>query len=83
MRFVSAGHSDAGAPLPLDDPLAERLRALTVRATTPEAVVDALLGVREVFGDDLPAQPVLRALLVEALADLTRHGAAATARAWA
>lgn len=38
----------------------------------PPAVVDALLGVRSVFGDDLPDNEVFRALLTDHVARLTR-----------
>ena len=39
-------------------------------ATDPTVVVDRLLGVREVFGDDLPASDVFRDLLVTHLKEL-------------
>jgi fructuronate reductase len=77
MRFVSAGTSDAGRPLPLDDPLADRLRAAVAGRTTPGGVVDALLGLPEVFGTDLRDDDGLRRLLTEALQALTEGGAAA------
>jgi fructuronate reductase len=80
LRFVSAGESDAGRPLPLDDPLADRLRAAVAGRTEPAAVADALLGLPEVFGDDLPADPRFRALVTDSLTTLTRAGAAAAAR---
>lgn len=80
MRFVSAGQDEAGRPLPLDDPLADRLRAATAGAATPAAVADALLGLPEVFGTELPADARFRALVTDALTTLTRAGAAAAAR---
>jgi fructuronate reductase len=75
MRFVWAGASDAGRPLPLDDPLADRLRAAVAGAGSPDDVVDALLGVSAVFGTDLRDDDVLRRLLTEALGALTAGGA--------
>jgi fructuronate reductase len=54
--------------------MADRLRSLTARATSPAATVDALLTVREVFGEDLPHDPVFRALVTEALTALARDG---------
>jgi hypothetical protein len=42
--------------------------------------MDALLGIREVFGDDLPADGTFRALTEEALVTLTRSGAAVAVR---
>jgi fructuronate reductase len=80
MRFVSTGADDEGRPLPLDDPLADRLRAATAGAARPEEVVDALLGVPEVFGTDLRDDAGLRALLADDLRDLGRAGAAAVVR---
>jgi fructuronate reductase len=80
MRFVSTGADDEGRPLPLEDPLADRLRAATAGAARPEEVVDALLGVPEVFGTDLRDDAGLRALLADDLRDLGRTGAAAVVR---
>ncbi|MCU4186883.1 mannitol dehydrogenase family protein [Acidiferrimicrobium sp. IK] len=81
MRFVAAGRSDDGRPLPLDDPLAQLLRDRVGEAGSARAVADALLGVEEVFGPDLGRDPAFRSLVTEALADVTRHGAAETVRA--
>jgi fructuronate reductase len=50
----------------LDDPMAGRLRTAVVGAS-PEQVVDRLLAIREIFGDDLRDDPVVRDLLVDAL----------------
>lgn len=80
MRYVSAGSADTGAPLAVDDPLADRLQELTAGASTPAAVADALLSVQEVFGTELPADPVFRELVVDQLTALTRAGAAAAVR---
>jgi fructuronate reductase len=83
MRFVSTGASDAGRPLPLDDPLADRLRAAVAGASRPADVVDALLAVRDVFGTDLADDDDLRRLLTEALRTLAESGAAAAVGALA
>jgi fructuronate reductase len=48
MRYVG-GIDEKGEPIEVKDPLAERLRALSGQAGTPEEKVAALLGVREVF----------------------------------
>ena len=77
MWFVATGASEAGRPLPLDDPLADRLRAAVAAASRPADVVDALLAVRDVFGTDLADDDVLRQLLTDALSALTDGGAAA------
>lgn len=70
MAYVAVGRTRDGAPLPLDDPLAERLRAATAGAHGPRAVTDALLGVSEVFPPDLAADPVLHDGLVDDLGRL-------------
>lgn len=54
----------------LDDPMADRLRA-AVAGAAPEQVVDRLLAVTEVFGDDLREDGVVRDLLVDALQRIT------------
>jgi fructuronate reductase len=74
MRFVQ-GESDAGQPLPLDDPLAERIRkALSAGKSTPEGVVDALFGLTEVFPAELAADDTMRELVAGWLGALERHG---------
>jgi fructuronate reductase len=77
MRFVWAGADETGRPLPLDDPMADRLRAAVAGAGDPVAVVDALLSVPEVFGADLREDTTVRRLLIDALRTLTRAGARA------
>jgi fructuronate reductase len=67
MAYVAVRHDRHGRPLPLDDPLADRLEEAVSGATGPAAVVDALLAVREVFGDDLPDSEPFRAGLVDQL----------------
>jgi fructuronate reductase len=79
MRYVSAGRSDTGQPLPLDDPLADRLRSAADGAEGPQAVVDALLAVPEVFGTDLREDATVRRLLIQSLRTLTDQGAIAAA----
>ncbi|WP_299033312.1 mannitol dehydrogenase family protein [uncultured Pseudokineococcus sp.] len=80
MRWVSAGRTDDGRPVHVDDPLAERLQQLTAGAQDPAAVVDALLGLEEVFGRELPADPVFRELVLDALTALSRGGVAEAVR---
>jgi fructuronate reductase len=77
MRYVWTCRTEQGAPLPVDDPLADRLAELTAQADTPEAAVDALLSLEEVFGEDLPANERFRALLTENLEALAKGGVAA------
>jgi fructuronate reductase len=63
--------------LPLDDPMADRLRGAVTGAGDPAAVVDALLSVPEVFGTDLREDTAVRRLLTGALRTLTTAGARA------
>ncbi|AEV86267.1 mannitol dehydrogenase [Actinoplanes sp. SE50] len=78
MRFAR-GYADDGTALPLDDPLAGRIRAVVSAAPdTPAGLVDALLGVTEVFPAALAFDTALRAELIRWSGELARHGAAAT-----
>jgi fructuronate reductase len=80
MRFV-AGRTDDGRPLPLDDPLADPIRtALARRAATPADTVDALFGLRSVFPAEFAEDPVVRRLVADWLAVLTRHGVSGVLR---
>ena len=81
MRFVSSGASDNGVPLGLDAPLAGRLRSVLATASSPTAIVSALLSLREIFPADLAGDGTFRALLTEALDALSRFGAAQAAGA--
>ena len=64
------------------DPLSERLRRLVGEAgLSAERLAPALLGVREIFADDLPRDPRFAAPVTAALGSLIARGAAATVRA--
>jgi fructuronate reductase len=77
MRCI-AGHDDAGLPVSIDDELGEQLRARIVAvATDPSALVDRLLEIPEVFGQDLPRDKELRQDLRNAVALVQRLGARA------
>ncbi len=65
MVYVARGTTRDGRPLPLDDPLAEGLRLAVAGRSTAVGIVDGLLTVRQVFGDDLGANALFRALLVD------------------
>lgn len=54
MRYVG-GVDEHGRVIDVRDPMAERLRAVSDSADTPEGKVAALLGVRDVFAADLAA----------------------------
>ncbi|GAA0529836.1 mannitol dehydrogenase family protein [Paractinoplanes ferrugineus] len=78
MRFAR-GTTDDGRPLPLDDPLADRIRQrLAAAEPTPAGTVDALLGLDTIFSPELAADETIRQLLVEWLTDLDKHGVEAT-----
>jgi fructuronate reductase len=81
MRWVWAAHTDDGAPRVLDDPLAPALCAAVGAASSAADVVDRLLRVPEVFGDDLRDDRAVRALLTDALERLAADGALGAATA--
>lgn len=81
MRYVTAGRSESDAALPVDDPLAGRIAAVTAGAGSPSAVCDALLGLSEIFGDDLSDEPRFRGLVLDGLERLTGGGVATAVRA--
>jgi fructuronate reductase len=83
MRYV-AGTDEAGRPIDVRDPLAADLAAIARQAgPAADRLAPALLGVRAVFGDDLPDHPGFRAAVTRALDMLIRRGAKATAAAYA
>jgi fructuronate reductase len=72
MAYVAAGRDAAGRPLPLDDPLADRLAAA---AAGPVAgLAERMLAVDEVFDAELRDSAVLRELLDEHLGRLLPTG---------
>jgi fructuronate reductase len=77
MRYIG-GTDEAGEPIDVRDPLAERLRALCDGATDPAARVAALLSVREVFPQALASSPAFRDAVTEASLLLARQGARAS-----
>jgi fructuronate reductase len=78
IRYVSAGASELGTDLPLDDPLSGRLRSLADGAgPSPSAVVAAFLTLGEVFPPELAEDGSFRRLLTDALDVLVCHGAEA------
>jgi fructuronate reductase len=80
MRFVSARRSDTGRPLTVDDPLAGEIGDRLRGREDPEHVVDTLLGMNQVFDEELAADAMWRDLLIDHLDALTRDGAERTAR---
>jgi fructuronate reductase len=76
------GLDEAGKAIDVRDPLAGRIAALTQGLDDPEEIVAGLLGLTEVFGDDLGDDAGFRAKLVDALSRLFSKGAGAEVSAW-
>ena len=75
MMFLR-GHADNGTRYEISDPLAGRLKTLAASAEgEPQALMDALLSVREVFPEELAALPEFRKTLRHALQLLHESGA--------
>lgn len=62
-RAASDGRGPGGLPLPLQDPLRERLAAAASGCSAPEVLVERMLGIREVFGAELAETAGWRNLL--------------------
>ncbi|MCA0433014.1 MAG: mannitol dehydrogenase family protein [Proteobacteria bacterium] len=78
MRYVT-GEDESGNAIDVRDPLAERLKAIGAAARrNPVALVDGLLQVKEVFGEDLGRNAILRSHVSGHLASLFDHGAKQT-----
>lgn len=78
MRFAR-GRADDGRELPLDDPLAGEIRTrLAAAPDTPAGVAEALFGLDAVMPPELAADDTVRALVVEWLTSLDKHGVEAT-----
>ena len=75
MRCVG-GSNEAGRPIALSDPLQAQLQsAVSAAAPGPAGLVDALLGVTDVFGQDLADDASLRRWLTKAVGVLQQRGA--------
>ena len=80
MRFV-AGRADDGRQLPLDDPLAETIRAALANADgRPCDVANALFGLDQIFPRSVAEDETVRRLVVEWLEALSRQGVRNTVR---
>ncbi|MCZ8375285.1 MAG: mannitol dehydrogenase family protein [Beijerinckiaceae bacterium] len=81
MRFAM-GEDEAGQPITLNDPMAERILGASRPAGKDAGqVASALMGIREIFGTDLPGDPRFISPVTAALASLLANGAAATIEA--
>ncbi|HEX2541621.1 MAG TPA: mannitol dehydrogenase family protein [Caldimonas sp.] len=71
----AAGPGSARPAGGLQDPLSDALQRVGVMAgDDPQRLVDGLLALPEIFGDDLPSHPLLRRDLCRAVDALQRHG---------
>lgn len=78
IRYAS-GVDEQGVEIDVRDPLADRLRILGDQAgTNPDALATAFLGLKEVFGDDLPNNARFCQQVVNHLGQLLHQGALAT-----
>ncbi|EQC1555461.1 mannitol dehydrogenase family protein [Citrobacter amalonaticus] len=73
MRYVS-GVDDAGTTIDVRDPLNDKIRA-RVAASTEDQRVSALLSLSEIFGNDLPHNPVFVQAIETAWQRIAQHGA--------
>ena len=82
MRYVS-GRDEGGRPIEVSDPLAADFANIVNdcgihRGANPEALVNGLLGIRAIFGSDLPADPRFARAVRDWLTSLFAAGAART-----
>jgi fructuronate reductase len=75
MRYAR-GLDEAGATIDVRDPLAQRIKALVEGLGDADSIVDAYLGIVEVFGDDLSRNQAFRNRIVGALSGLLQRGSA-------
>lgn len=78
MRYA-AGTDEKGREIDVRDPLADRLRHA---GGDPAGLVDAMLGVTEVFAEDLPYSSIFRTAVTEAMTSLMARGAKRTVEAY-
>jgi fructuronate reductase len=78
MRYVT-GIDEKGNSIDVKDPLSQQLRQIADAAhDSPTRLVHGLLGVGQIFGEDLPQNEVFRSSLVSHLQSLFERGALRT-----
>ncbi len=82
-RVLAVGVDDLGRALDVPDPLAGRVRALLGEPGTGADAAERLLGLREVFSEDLAGDDRVRGLLAESFAALASAPALDVATAFA
>ena len=81
MRYC-VGVDEKGRPIDVRDAMSGRLAELATSAgRDARRLVEAFLGLKSVFADDLPQNAIFRASVEDKLASLIANGAAATLRA--
>ncbi|MCU6670276.1 fructuronate reductase [Enterobacteriaceae bacterium H4N4] len=73
MRYVS-GVDDAGNAIDVRDPLSDKIRALVANSSEQERVT-ALLTLSEIFGNDLPQDPLFVEAVTQAWQRISQSGA--------
>ena len=80
MRYV-LGRDEQGGPIDVSDPLADRFAAIAGGTLEdPANLADRFLGIREIFGADLPQDRRFRSTVAESLRQLFEYGAMETVR---
>ncbi|WP_438752973.1 mannitol dehydrogenase family protein [Pararhizobium sp. O133] len=82
MRYAR-GIDEAGGDIDVRDPMATRIAGLVRTLDDAEDIVAALLGLTEIFGDDLSADRSFRKTLSATLARLLADGSRKVLRFWA
>ena len=77
MRYVG-GVDEQGQPFEIRDPLKNELTKCVANSEEGEARVRALLGIKTVFGEDLPQNVEVVARLTDFYQQLLQQGARAT-----
>jgi fructuronate reductase len=80
MRYVSAQCDEQGGPIEVDDPLADVLKRQLAGNENPADVVGRLLGIEQVFPNQLRGDATVRAHLVDDVEKLAGKGVLATVR---
>ncbi|MDU6411384.1 MAG: fructuronate reductase [Yersiniaceae bacterium] len=81
MRYVS-GTDDAGQPIEVKDPMVAILQQTVAASPEDEGRVTALLGLKAIFGEDLPQQQAFVSAVTRAWLSLRDVGARATVQQW-
>jgi len=77
MRYAT-GMDENGQPIDVRDPLATEFKRGAAGKTSADDLVDAYLGLDQIFGHDLPKNQIFRRAIKSALQELLKDGAART-----